>query len=577
MARTNEISISDSLHDLTKNLWLNPKDDLALRILLLGLATGRIDVGVNETLEQVCERITGRDYLFGRKDDLRAYECMDLMSQVKWAIGDLGEEETWNLLLWDKVDAYAKEKGMFIGGGYPTAILRTIAIWGTSPSAKVFSLGFNALPALLAEKGKQVTIWTQGGTDMLLWQLFKQCSGIPIDIEEYNWFEVEKSRTPIKATTDADLYLLLPWMTKGTKGFEKTDMALIWLKNALKVANGKILTTLAPGYTFNETQQFLEFRRQAVQSQRLYAVAELPDNLCDATVLSSMLFLFDRSDCSHSSVTMVDLKKESYFSRPMRRRQRVITQEGQDAVQKIIQFSPEGLDYRDVLNEEIAAANYSLLPCKYLIDERQAEHIRQIGAFKSKLTDFVEVIRPIPINECEKGEQYHEVCAADISEFGRVSQPSTCTMVEMEKQTLAFKRTILQPGDIVFVVKGSVGKCGIVGDNAPKNWVLGQPCVGLRLRAEVQKSFVYPLVRYLRSSDFKEYLKSIVPSLQVPNRLAFMSVKQVENFPIPSWTQEQIETEVKVFEEQECLLKEQARIAEALQKAELSEIPSNWN
>lgn len=574
MTRSNEVSINEYLRDLTKRLWLAPEDDLALRIILFGLATGRIDVSVNETLEKVSERLTGRDYLFGRKDSLRAYECMDLMSQIKWAIDDLGEAETWNKLLWDMVDVYAKEKTLFIGGGYPTSILRTLVAWGTSPDVKVFALGFNAMPALLAENGRQVTVLTQGGPDMLLWRLFAQCSGIPIQIEEFAWREVEKSRTPIKTETDADLFLFLPWMAKVLH--EKSDQAIMWLKNALDVAHGKILTILAPGYTFNETKQFLEFRRQAVQSRRLYAVAELPDNLCDFSILSSTLFLFDRSDCQHSSVAMTDLKKDSYFSRPMRRRQRVITSEGQAAVEALLQFSPDGLAYRAVPNEEIVASKFSLLPSKYLIHESQAAHIRQISAFKNKLTDFAEVIRPVPIANVEEGKKYHEVCAADISPYGRVSQPGTTTLVEAEKHTVAFERTILLPGDIVFVVKGSVGKCGIVGDDTQGNWVLGQPCVGLRLKDKTDKSFAYALVRYLRSTSFREYLISIVPSLQIPNRLAFMSVKQVEEFPVPTWTSEQIAAEAEAFMRQEKLIQEQQKINQALQEAELINIPSEW-
>ena len=189
---------------------------------------------------------------------------------------------------------------------------------------------------------------------------------------------------------------------------------------------------------------------------------------------------------------------------------------------------------------------------------------------------MVDVIRPIPIKTDDSGDAYREVFASSISEYGQVTVPDSLTLVDERKQTAAFRRTVLQPGDVVYCIKGSVGKCGIVPHDAPKNLVLGQTCVCMRLKKGVDESVSVALVQYLRSGTFKQYLIAEVPSLSAPNGVPFMSVSMVESFPVPRWSQEQLLKESATFRQKEELLSEQQKIINTLKEMDLVSIPSDW-
>ncbi len=112
-------------------------------------------------------------------------------------------------------------------------------------------------------------------------------------------------------------------------------------------------------------------------------------------------------------------------------------------------------------------------------------------------------------------------------------------------------------------------------DEPFEDWTIGQMCVGIRLKPDSPISAV-ALWRYLRTESFFKYLKKVVPALGMQARIVFMSAKDVENFPVPKLSAEQLSREEAIFEEQEQQLKKINELEKAVAAAEPKEMPADW-
>ena len=59
-------------------------------------------------------------------------------------------------------------------------------------------------------------------------------------------------------------------------------------------------------------------------------------------------------------------------------------------------------------------------------------------------------------------------------------------------------------------------------------------------------------------------------------RIAFMSAKDVENFPVPKLSPEQLSREEAIFTEQEKQLKQIKELEKVVAAAEPTEMPADW-
>ena len=79
---------------------------------------------------------------------------------------------------------------------------------------------------------------------------------------------------------------------------------------------------------------------------------------------------------------------------------------------------------------------------------------------------------------------YFEVAVADLDDVGRVRHPTKQVSVSRDA-VIQTRRALLKFGDIILVIKGSVGKVGFVCDlpgELEANWIASQSFVIVRLR-----------------------------------------------------------------------------------------------
>lgn len=140
-----------------------------------------------------------------------------------------------------------------------------------------------------------------------------------------------------------------------------------------------------------------------------------------------------------------------------------------------------------------------------------------IGTKTIELEELATTVRPMPVSKHATECDVREIGAADIPALGFIQTPGRSLYVD---PLIARKNDhqFLQPLDIVMIVKGSVGKVGIVPADVPPAgpgaWIAGQSAIVLRVRPG-SKIDPETLAVQLRSQIGQELLKILVTGASI--------------------------------------------------------------
>lgn len=190
--------------------------------------------------------------------------------------------------------------------------------------------------------------------------------------------------------------------------------------------------------------------------------------------------------------------------------------------------------------DEIAANDFNLSVERYVL-EPAALRMRDLAAKATRvsLDDLAELYRPqaLPKGTGSGSKQgLFEVGAADIDEVGLVRPPTKEVLVTPEAGQHA-RRARLERGDILLIIKGSVGKVGFVRD-VPDDavWLASQSFAILRLRRHGPLTDPLVLHRFLSSDLGQTTLQSLRVGITVPG-LQMADVRRLQIL-IPSAQQQ---------------------------------------
>jgi type I restriction enzyme M protein len=137
------------------------------------------------------------------------------------------------------------------------------------------------------------------------------------------------------------------------------------------------------------------------------------------------------------------------------------------------------------------------------------------GAHTVVLGEVVTSARPMPVTKDQSATAVGEIGAADIPAHGYISKPGRTVQIE---DTPKNRQNFLRPLDLVLIVKGSVGKVGIVSPDVPPpgpdGWVAGQSAIILRVTDDLMDPRALAL--QLRSPFGQQLLKQIVSGATIP-------------------------------------------------------------
>lgn len=154
---------------------------------------------------------------------------------------------------------------------------------------------------------------------------------------------------------------------------------------------------------------------------------------------------------------------------------------------------------RSVTRDEIAANEYSLAPSRYL------RRVADLGANAVALGEICTALRPPATSKDPSQFEMAEVGQQDLNHWSAINH-------QLEKTTYLKappkSGNLVQPGDIVFSIKGTVGKAALMGSAAQaRPTVVSQSC--LALRPSNDRVIPQYLLMYLRSPHGQAQLEGL--------------------------------------------------------------------
>lgn len=297
---------------------------------------------------------------------------------------------------------------------------------------------------------------------------------------------------------------------------------------------------------FKSSKTDIELKKSIIETGYLKAIILLkPGMLVNSNILTA-LALFNKRPNANSELFMVDASGDLMDRMSL---DDIVEAFKEDHLkQELSKYAVK------VTLEQLRAQDWILDPKRYLRtpEEILFEEKIEKSSEKIRLMEFAEIIRPISTqryftsltvqDESLSGTECREVTAGDINEVGVIEFP--------EKQHIIYKKEflsgqVLKRGDIVFAIKGSVGKVGIMNDDYSVKVIAGQSMVIIRPRSGLMEEAVY-LHQYLRTNLIQTKIKRLSVGQVIQN----LKIKDIENLWILSPNDQRIDAARQSFDEQ---------------------------
>jgi type I restriction enzyme M protein len=280
---------------------------------------------------------------------------------------------------------------------------------------------------------------------------------------------------------------------------------------------------LPPSFLFRVSKADQAFKERAIRDYRLDTIVGLPRGVFGYTSLAAALVIFRPDQISQTrgrkphKVFMIDARGE---------------RDGAGTDGRVPEGLAAAIQKREITAVSVSvpvdafvANDFNLSVERYVLSP-EALRMRELASTTTAipLDDLVELYRPQAIpgakGDTSTSDNIAEVGVADIDEAGLVRSPTKLVAVTAEG-VLQARRARLEPGDVVLVIKGSVGKVGFIREIPEgSTWLASQSFTILRLRRHALLADPRVLFRFLSSNLGLTTLQSFrvgsaVPGLQM--------------------------------------------------------------
>lgn len=316
-------------------------------------------------------------------------------------------------------------------------------------------------------------------------------------------FEVERDPTG-RPIASADYSLVVPpfavqvrdsrmatWDATGGRSLDQFARSESWAIHEFVNRTRKRAVFVAPqGVLFakGQEQRLREYLlHRGGECNEVEAVVSLPIGVFSATAIAGAVLVINPGG-SADAVRMVDLGS----GRRALSEAGEIVEAGHALALGTEQTTPTDR-VRHVTRDEIVANEYSFAPSRYL------RRVADLGTDVVRLGDLCEPLRPPTTVKERSPYEVAEVGMQDLNGWHAInrSPDKTVYLKNAPKDS-----SLVQPGDIVFSIKGTVGKLALVGEAARERpTVVSQSCLALRLNRQGAAQNISPeyLLMYLRS------------------------------------------------------------------------------
>lgn len=173
-----------------------------------------------------------------------------------------------------------------------------------------------------------------------------------------------------------------------------------------------------------------------------------------------------------------------------------------------------------VSTSDIIANKYNFSVSYYAKDTRAKTWLKSLKQFDVvDLSDVVTFHRPPTLKALKdeaESETFYEIALSDINEFSRIDRPKKEVLVN-QSDALRTKNEGLENGDILFAIKGDIGRVALV--QTVGNRLMSKAFIGLRLKPKYLLQGMTPeyLVAYLADDNVKNYIRHLNTGAKVEN------------------------------------------------------------
>ena len=354
---------------------------------------------------------------------------------------------------------------------------------------------------------------------------------------------------------DADLWARFPERTASG--------SVLAINHVLAQAKGRCVVAVPNSFLFSAGAE-AACRQRLLQNAQVSAVIAIPGVL-HATSMSFAILVLDARG-KNDTVRFVNGDDDQF--RTSNRTRANLT--NIPALMTQVLGDETSSVARSVPIDEIAASDWNLQVGRYLLDHT-AQGLRQRleDSESVALKDVADIIRPLPVLREGEGLRVCEVGAGDIPSFGYITSASRDVVVD-EGGARRNERQFLKPFDVVLVVKGSVGKVGIIPAHVPPpgegGWIAGQSSVVLRCIGKNGLD-AHSLALQLRGPVGQQLLKLITSGASIP----LIQVRELQqlrlftvNAEVAGRSRHALEEEASIQQEIAVLTERQKTISAAL-------------
>lgn len=289
---------------------------------------------------------------------------------------------------------------------------------------------------------------------------------------------------------------------------ERTSIgSVLAVRHAISQTKSKLVIAVQNSLLFSHGYE-KELRKDLVEKGMIEAVIAMPNGLLSLTNIAFTILVINPKG-GLNSVKFINADSPEFYVGVARTRNDL---RNIDGLLELIKSNKESTNCSIVSNQVVISNDAQLQVDRYVVSDSRKRLEKQLsGLRKVQLGDIARTVRAIPLGSIEsKPIAVMEIGAADLSQFGYIA-PKGKTISVDENLAKRYEDCFLRPLDIVLIVKGSVGKIGIVPVDVPGSgnggWVAGQSAIVLRVHPEycAQSLFVQ-----LRSPMGQELLAGIV-------------------------------------------------------------------
>lgn len=328
---------------------------------------------------------------------------------------------------------------------------------------------------------------------------------------------------------------------------EKTrSLTVLTVRHILAQTKGRAIITSMNSLLFSAGPE-RNLREDLLNKHQIEAVVAMPAGLLGVTAIPfTILIINTEKRCK--TVRFVNADTPQFREDISRTKARLINIE--QLIETILTSTDSDV-VKNVSTQEILDNDAQLQVNRYALGAKEQKVANLLSTLECKrLEDIATLVKPSANITIENGIEISEVGASDLPDYGYIR--TATKQIVVDPKVGKNESQFLRPYDIVLIIKGNLGKVGIVPQAAPASgaggWIAGQSAAVIRVD---KSSGIDPraLFMLLRSELGKELVKTLASGSAIP----FVQLRELKQLSIPIPTAEESAKASKALLEEEEL------------------------